>query len=177
MVVTLEVTSSDMFKNLIARFKTTDVGCRWQEAALPQAIIPYCSREFIRLWYHMRSAFAYLYNVSLCTFHIFGYNTAQPYTMLFPWQFLVYKCTWNSQLFLYDCRSYLLTGGETFRKNIPMWNFLQFIPVDFSAEANLNRDLLSFHRVVSFYIRRYGPLLNAAFSNWPRCHNNCLPLV
>jgi len=28
MVVTLEVTSSDMFKNLIARFKTTDVGCR-----------------------------------------------------------------------------------------------------------------------------------------------------
>jgi len=38
-----------VFKHLMARFKTTDIGCKGHEAALPQAIIPYCAREFIKL--------------------------------------------------------------------------------------------------------------------------------
>ena len=40
---------------LIARFETTDVGCRSHAASLPQAILRYCTREYIRLWYKMRS--------------------------------------------------------------------------------------------------------------------------
>jgi len=54
MIVTLLVTSSFAFKHLMARFKTTDIGCRCHEAALPQAIIPRCAREFIQLWYSIR---------------------------------------------------------------------------------------------------------------------------
>ena len=45
----------------MARFKTNDIGCKWHEAALPQKIIPYCAREFIKLWYNIRNAW-------LCSF-------------------------------------------------------------------------------------------------------------
>ena len=48
-----------MFKHLMARFKTIDIGCKWHEAALPQAIIPYCTREFIKLWYNIRNAWLF----------------------------------------------------------------------------------------------------------------------
>jgi len=61
MVATLLATSSVVFKHLMARFKTNDIGCKWHEAALPQKIIPYCAREFIKLWYNIRNAW-------LCSF-------------------------------------------------------------------------------------------------------------
>ena len=56
MVVTLLFKRLFVFKHLMARFETTDIGCSWHEAALPQAIIPYCAREFIKLWYNIRNA-------------------------------------------------------------------------------------------------------------------------
>jgi len=46
---------ADVLKHLVARFKTIDIGWRWHEATLPHAIILYCTREFIRLWYNMRN--------------------------------------------------------------------------------------------------------------------------
>jgi len=49
MVAILLVTSSVAFKHLMARFKATDIGCRYHEAALPQALIPHCALEFIKL--------------------------------------------------------------------------------------------------------------------------------
>ena len=35
----------------IYRSISTDIGCRWHRDVLPQAIIPYCAHEFIKLWY------------------------------------------------------------------------------------------------------------------------------
>ena len=47
-------------KHLMARFKATDIGCKLHEAALPQAIIFYYAREFIKLWYSIpRVIFGY----------------------------------------------------------------------------------------------------------------------
>jgi len=49
MVATLLVKSLFAFKHVMALFQTTDIGCARNEAALPQAIIPYWTREFIKL--------------------------------------------------------------------------------------------------------------------------------
>jgi len=39
MIVTLQIVAfPDVLKHLIPWFKTTDIGCRWYEATLPQAI-------------------------------------------------------------------------------------------------------------------------------------------
>jgi len=81
-VVTLLVESFFVFKHLMARFKTTDIGCKWHEAALPQAIIPYCVREFTKLQYNTRNA--WLFTNFIYYTNIFGYSTTQLFTMLFP---------------------------------------------------------------------------------------------
>ena len=49
MLLNSRTTGSYVFKNFMAQFKTTDLACTWHEAALPMAIIPYCTREAIFL--------------------------------------------------------------------------------------------------------------------------------
>jgi len=52
----LQISIPELRKHRITWFETTDTGCRWREAALTQAMFPYRIREFIRLWFHVRSA-------------------------------------------------------------------------------------------------------------------------
>jgi len=94
MVVAFLVKSLFVFKHLMARFETTDIGSRWHEAALAQPIIPYCAREFIELWYNIRNA--WLLNIMFNFIHytnIFGQNTTQLFAMLFPSPFFIYNHT------------------------------------------------------------------------------------
>ena len=60
--------------------------------------------------------------------------------------------------------------AEGFRKYVQIWNFLQLITVNASAEGSLTKTCF-------FSIRRYGPLLNADFSKWPPGQINCPPLI
>ena len=66
MVVTLLVISSFVFKHLMAQFETTNIDCRWHEAALPQAIIPHCAREFIKMCYNMHNGCLLTQCLGLC---------------------------------------------------------------------------------------------------------------
>jgi len=88
MVATLLVTSSFVFKHLMARFKTTDIGYKWHEAALPQKIIPYCAREFIKLWYNIRNAW-------LCSFTLRLY-VSRDLRLVHCWST---SSNWSKQMF------------------------------------------------------------------------------
>jgi len=86
MLLNSRITGSYVFKNFMARFKTTDLACTWHEAALPQAIIPYCTREFIFL----QNPFGKWIFLSYC-----------------KWFRITVWCTVHLPLFLYHLTYYL----------------------------------------------------------------------
>jgi len=55
-------------------------------------------------------------------------------------------------------------------ENLQIWNFLQLLIVNISADCWGYKS-----RLASTRIRRFGPPLKAAFSKWPPSKNNCPP--